>query len=356
MRVGGIVKVIARVKTTLCLVLSVCIVAFAVFCIGNRVNSFSGFDDSVTLMAAFCMMPNADVSADEEQEKSVETKPKSNSTTKKTDSKKVVDTTTKTDEKTYKISEINIGSGNLSYDNISINNSTSYDMDVETLISEELGFEFEDIRRAQVLIVHTHTCESYMSEDSGYYTESFYPRTTDNNSNVVAVGQAIADSLKAHDIGVVHAVTQHDNPSYNGAYDRSYATIMEYLDKYSEIKVVLDIHRDSMTTDDMTKLKPTFDYDGKKAAQIMIMSGHDDGDNEFPTWKQNLSFALKLQSACETMYPGMTRPLNFGDYTYNMNVNSGSLLIEVGTDANTIDEAILSGEMLGNALSQVLQK
>ena len=56
------------------------------------------------------------------------------------------------------------------------------------------------------------------------------------------------------------------------------------------------------------------------------------------------------------MYSGMTRPLNFGDFTYNMNVNSGSLLIEVGTDANTLSEAVRSGEMLGNALSQVLQK
>lgn len=356
MRVGGIVKVMSKLKGAMCLMLSVCIVSLAVFCVTDRVNRHNGFGDRVALLAAFSVLPNGDLNEDTKPQKVAHNKPKSDSAKEQSKVEKVADTTVKTNEKTYKISEINIGSGNISYENISINNSTSFDMNVEELLNKQLGFEFEDIRRAQVLIVHTHTCESYMDSDNGYYYESFYPRTTDNDRNVVAVGRAIADSLKAHNIGVVHAVTQHDNPSYNGAYDRSYDTIMQYLKKYSEIKVVLDIHRDSMTADDMTKLKPTFEYNGKKAAQIMIMSGHDDGDNEFAFWEQNLTFALKLHSACETMYPGMTRPLNFGDFTYNMNANSGSLLIEVGTDANTLDEAILSGEMLGNALSQVLQK
>lgn len=356
MRVGGAVKVMSKIKSAMCLMLTVCIVLFAVFCVTDRLKVYSDFDDTVALLAAFSVLPNASLSEDITQQKVAVSKPKSDNAEQKEESKKVADKAVKTNEKTYKISEINIGSGNILYDNISINNSTSYDMNVEALLNEQLGFDFEDIRRAQVLIVHTHTCESYMDSDSGYYYESFYPRTTDNDKNVVAVGKAISNSLKAHNIGVVHATAQHDNPSYDGAYDRSYDTIMQYLKKYSEIKVVLDIHRDSMTTDDMTKLKPTFEYNGKKAAQIMIMSGHDDGDNEFAFWEQNLNFAVKLQSACETMYPGMTRPLNFGDFTYNMNANSGSLLIEVGTDANTLDEAILSGEMLGNALSQVLQK
>ena len=344
-----------KLKAIMCGTLSICIVGLAVMCVFNRVKQTDGMYDTVALMSALTIMPNGSFGI-AQQEKEPEAKKAKNTTTPTSKPQKVTDTSVDKDEQTYKISEINISSGNVSHDNIEINNSTAYNIDVENLLSAPLPFEVKDTREAQVLIVHTHTCESYMDKDDGYYYESFYPRTTDNSSNVAAVGEAIANSLKAHGVGVVHAVTQHDSPSYDGAYDRSYDTIMQYLDKYKEIKVVLDIHRDSMTQDDMTKLKPTFTHNGKKAAQIMIMTGHDDGDNEFPMWESNLNFALKLQQTCEDMYSGMTRPLNFGDFTYNMNVNSGSLLIEVGTDANTLSEAVRSGEMLGNALSQVLQK
>ncbi len=339
----------------MCGTLSICIVGLAVMCVFNRVKQTDGMYDTVALMSALTIMPNGSFGI-AQQEKEPEVKKAKNTTTPTSKPQKVTDISVDKDEQTYKISEINISSGNVSHDNIEINNSTAYNIDVENMLSAPLPFEVKDTREAQVLIVHTHTCESYMDKDDGYYYESFYPRTTDNSSNVAAVGEAIANSLKAHGVGVVHAVTQHDSPSYDGAYDRSYDTIMQYLDRYKEIKVVLDIHRDSMTQDDMTKLKPTFTHNGKKAAQIMIMTGHDDGDNEFPMWESNLNFALKLQQTCEDMYSGMTRPLNFGDFTYNMNVNSGSLLIEVGTDANTLSEAVRSGEMLGNALSQVLQK
>lgn len=349
------VKFREKLRTVICGILSICIIVFASFCVFERVAQNEDFYDSTALMAALTIMPNGSLEADQTEGKISQQKPKSNVTqTMKTES--ITDTSVKSDEQTYKISEVNLGGEGTSYGNISIKNSTSYDMDVESLLESPLSFELKDSRQVQVLIVHTHTCESYMTEDNGYYYESFYPRTTDNSSNVTAVGEAISNSLKVHGIGVVHAVTQHDNPSYDGAYDRSYDTIMQYMEKYPEIKVVLDIHRDSMTQDDITKLKPTFTYNGQKAAQIMIMTGHDDGDGEFPMWEDNLIFALKLQQTCEDMYEGMTRPLNFGDFTYNMNVNSGSLLIEVGTDANTLQEAVRTGEMLGNALSQVLQK
>lgn len=346
-----------KLKAITCGALSMCIVVFAVICVIERAKQTDGLYDSVVLMSALAIMPDGSISATEpERDRDVEIKKAKNTTTKTVASKQVTDTSADKDEKTYKISEVSLSSGNVTFGDMNISNSTAYDIDIEEMLSAPLPFEIKDSREAQVLIVHTHTCESYMSEDNGYYYESFYPRTTDNNANVAAVGEAIANSLKAHGVGVVHATTQHDSPSYDGAYDRSYDTIMQYLDRYKQIKVVLDIHRDSMTQDDMTKLKPTFTHNGKKAAQIMIMTGHDDGDGGFPHWESNLNFALKLQQTCESMYSGMTRPLNFGDFTYNMNVNTGSLLIEVGTDANTLDEAVRSGEMLGNALSQVLQK
>lgn len=349
-------KVKAVFKGMLCVVLSVCICVFAFYSVYKRADECLSLYEGTALMAAFAVLPDADKNYEKKpEEKPSQPAPKAD--TQATEQpQKIEEETTKSDERTYKVSEIHLSSGEISYNDFFVNNNTSYDMDIKALLDAPLGFEFDSTRQAQVLIVHTHTCESYMSEDTGYYYESFYPRSTDNSTNVVAVGEKIAQSLKAHGIGVVHAKEQHDNPSYDGAYDRSYDTIQEYMSKYKEIKVVLDIHRDSMTADDMTRYKPTFTYNGQKAAQIMIMTGHDDGDGDFACWEQNLNFALKLQDKCESKYKGMTRPLNFGEFTYNMNVNSGSLLIEVGTDANTLDEALLTGEMLGNALAEVLQK
>ena len=193
-----------------------------------------------------------------------------------------------------------------------------------------------------------------MTEDLGYYPADFYPRTTDNQYNVTRVGNAIAEKLTAAGIGVVHDMTVHDNPSYNGSYTRSEATIQKNLQQYPSIQVVLDIHRDALGNEESGKTKPVFVVDGKKAAQIMIVSGYNNSANKFPDWQYNMSFALKLQQAAENRYPGMTRPLNFTSMQYNMYLTHGSLLIEVGTDANTLDEAVYSGSLLGDVLVDVL--
>lgn len=258
------------------------------------------------------------------------------------------------DEEKYQITEKNLTGYGTLYDNFYVQNKTDYNLDIEEMLNAPLGFEMKDTSDVQVLIMHTHTCESYMDADEGYFFESFYPRSTDNLFNVTQVGDAIESVLKEKGIGVVHDKTLHDYPSYNGSYDRSRNTINSYLEKYPEIKVILDIHRDSLGSE-TNKTKPTFTYNGKKGAQIMIMSGYDDGSFDFPDWNYNLRFALRLQKETETMYPGMTRPLNFGYFDYNMNINTGSLLIEFGTDSNTLDEAVYSGKLFGNSLAKVLQ-
>ena len=254
----------------------------------------------------------------------------------------------------YPIIETSITAGDLHYDKVEIDNGTPVVPDIAALLESELPFALEDNHTVQVLIYHTHTCESYIAEDSGVYYEDFYPRSTDGSCGVIAVGDKIAAMLKSRGIGVIHDKTLHDYPSYEGSYSRSWDTICAYREKYPGIKVTIDVHRDSMTADSGTKYKPVFTYQGRKAAQIMIMSGYNE-DGRFPFWDENLIFAVKLQQRCEEFYPGMTRPLDFGDFTYNMNFNNGSLLIEFGTDANTVEEACRSGEFLGNALASVLQ-
>ena len=258
--------------------------------------------------------------------------------------------------KNYPVIEKQFGEDGITYDNFCVKNYTDFSLDIATELKRGLPFKIEKNHQVQVLIFHTHTCESYLKSDTGYYPSDYYPRTTNNKENVTAVGDEIEKQLKKAGIGVIHDKTKHDYPSYNGGYDRSYNTIQKYMEKYKGIKVVLDIHRDAIGDDTTGKVKPTFKYKGKKASQIMIMTGYQyEGGGDFPFWRDNLDFAIKLQQTAETMYPGLTRPLNFGEYTYNLNVCNGSLLIEFGTDVNTIDEVKRSGKMVGKALAKVLQ-
>lgn len=257
----------------------------------------------------------------------------------------------------YPINETYIGPSGIQFENFSVKNTCQTQIDIGAELEKQPDISIQKNGQPEVLIVHTHTCESYLETDSGVYPESFYPRTTDENYNVVAVGEAIAEVLTNAGVGVVHDKTIHDNPSYNGSYYRSEQTIQDNLARYPGIQVVLDIHRDALGSNETGKTKPTFIAEGKKAAQIMVVAGcDDDGTWGFPDWEYNLRFALRVQKTAETMYPGMTRPMQFCPSNYNLNLTHGSMLIEVGTDANTIGEAVYSGELLGNVLSSVFQE
>ncbi len=268
---------------------------------------------------------------------------------------KKYDDSHKDDEK-YPVTEFTTTKGNQSYQNIQIKNASSADIDIKAELAGKLGFTIEDTDEPQVLIYHTHTSESFLKYDTGYFYEGFYPRTTDTSQNVCAVGEEIAKQLNKAGIKTIHDTTVHDYPSYNGAYDRSLDTINDYLKKYPSIKVVLDIHRDGIGTD-TAKSKPVFTVNGKKAAQVMILAGYNyDGSDEFSDWEYNLRFALQIQNTASQMYPDMMRPIYFADFMYNMNVNTGSLLIEIGAESNTVEEVRYSGYLLGKVLCKTLKK
>lgn len=257
-------------------------------------------------------------------------------------------------EEKYPVVEYSITSGDISYRGIQVKNSSSYDLDIKTELEKESGISLENTDKPQVLIYHTHTCESFLDYDTGYYYESFYARSGDKKKNVCAVGEELTAQLNSLGIRTLHDTTLHDNPGYSGSYYRSTDTVEKYLKKYPSIKVVLDIHRDGLGTDTQRN-KPVCTVNGRKAAQIMILAGYNcDGDESFRHWESNLNFALRLQQCAQKSYPGLMRPLYFGDFMYNMNINEGSLLIEIGADSNTVDEARYSAYLLGNVIAKVL--
>jgi len=205
----------------------------------------------------------------------------------------------------------------------------------------------------QLLIMHTPTTESYFPFTGDHYDTTYPTRSTDNSVNMAAVGAVIAEKLTAAGIGVIHDTTQHDHPSYNGSYDRSAVTIKNYLEKYPSIKIVLDIHRDAIISGD-TVTAPIVTENGLTAAQVMIISGCDNGKMNYPDYMQNFSFAAALQQQMESDHPGFTRPILFDYRKYNQHLTTGSLLIEVGSHGNTLEQALLSGEWIGDSLGRLL--
>lgn len=258
-------------------------------------------------------------------------------------------------EKTYKITESQFGKAGLKFENFCVKNTSGLDIDIAKELSLKPDVRIKKSDQPQVLIYHTHTSESYLKKDEGFFYESYYPRSTDSARNVTRVGEEIAKKLNEHGIVTIHDMTYHDSPTYKGSYSRSRKTIQENLDKYPSIQVTIDIHRDSMGSLESGKVKPTFRINGNKAAQIMVVAGCDkDGSAGFPDWEYNLRLALRVQQKCETMFPGLTRPMSFGNFRYNMNLSHGAMLIEVGSDVNTLGEAVYSGALVGEALAGVL--
>ncbi len=233
---------------------------------------------------------------------------------------------------------------------LSINNATSYEVDINGMCAENLNFAI-DGDSPQVLVIHTHTTECYDGDEMAGETE----RSTDENYNVIAVGNVICNTLESYGIKTYHDTTYHDYPSYQGAYTRTLGTINSILQQYPSIKMVLDIHRDAFIYADGTKLKVSCEENGKPTAQVMLVCGTDSMGLEHPNWRENLKLAAKIQNAAEIMYPGLMRPIDLRTERFNMHATSGSLLLEVGSNGNTLEEAKNGAECVAKAMAAVLK-
>lgn len=234
------------------------------------------------------------------------------------------------------------------------NNTKLSPEEIAQQVGQSLPFSIEkNSSQPQVLIMHTHTTETYQLDENLWYSPSFNARSTDTTVNMAAVGAEIAAQLNAAGINTVQDITLHDYPSYTGAYERSNATVKRWLAEYPSIKVVLDVHRDAIEYENGTRVKPVSEINGMKAAQVMIICGADKNGN-LPNFRENLKFAAAWQNKMESMFPGLTRPVLFDYRYYNQDLTTGSLLIEMGGHANTVEEAKYSGKLVGQALAALL--
>lgn len=227
---------------------------------------------------------------------------------------------------------------------------------IKDTAAQKPNFNIKADGSIEVLIMHTHATESYQDKVSPWFDKDYAARSTDNSRNMTSVGDRIEQELKKAGIGVIHDRTLHDYPSYNGSYERSAVTVKRILKENPTIKIVLDVHRDAIQPDADNMISPVTTIEGKRAAQVMIISGCDNGKLNMPNYLENLKFSAMLQYEMESKYKTLTRPILFDYRKYNQDLTTGSILIEVGGHANTTDEAQYSGELIGKALVSGLLK
>ncbi len=202
-----------------------------------------------------------------------------------------------------------------------------------------------------VLIVHTHGTECY--SDS---TVDGSVRTTDKSKNVVRVGKELADILNSYGIHTVHSETMHDEISYITSYQSSRKEITEMLELYPTVKYVIDLHRDAIPNDGESRVKPCAEINGETSAQIMLVMGTSAGGGNHPNYSDNLTVASHLQKRLNDVYPGLARPINVRSAIFNQNLSTGSLLLEVGSDANTLDEALTAVRLFARCFAETIIK
>ncbi len=207
----------------------------------------------------------------------------------------------------------------------------------------------------QVLIVHTHGCEAYTMPPGEEYEESDDHRTLDEAYNVVRVGDEIARVLEEAGIGVVHDRTLHDYPNYSGAYNRSLATVEDCLARCPSVTFVLDVHRDAVSDENGNPYR-LLCAEAPGAAQLEFVVGSDGGGLAHDNWRDNLRLACALQATLLDEYPTLMRPIIVRNSRYNQQVTAGSLLLEVGTAGNSLDEALAAARLFAEGFVKTVRK
>ena len=237
---------------------------------------------------------------------------------------------------------------------IAVTNRSGTTVDIAAALSRDLTVAWENTDAPQVLILHTHTTEGYMTYEADYFNAEDRHRTHDHTRNVCAVGETVKRTLAAYGITAIHDTTVHDSPVYSGAYTRSAAVAEDYLEQYPSIKIVLDLHRDSVMDGDVM-IKPTATVEGRKAAQMMLITGVVSTDAlPHPHWQENLTLTAHWQAALDKVSPQLMRPLNLTASRYNQHLSPGWVLVEMGAEGNTVAEAVYSAEILGRTLAELL--
>ena len=236
---------------------------------------------------------------------------------------------------------------NTQYGNVKIKNQTDYQLTQE-MMTPDITIENKNI-----ILFHTHSCESYTPSEAYPYTQTGNFRTTDLNFTVTRVGTELENYLKQYNYNVVHSTDYHDYPAYNGSYTKSLKTVENIL-QTTPSDIIIDIHRDAIgSRSDYAPIVKIGDVD--VAAQLMFVIGTNNGGLWHPNWNQNLKFAIKIQEKAEEMYPGLFKPIMLTTSRYNQHTGKYASIIEVGATGNTLEQCLTSMKYLAKVMNEVIK-
>lgn len=223
----------------------------------------------------------------------------------------------------------------------------SSDISAAELLAKDLTIA-EDVDGPQILIYHTHSQETYGGAPEG-----------DDENSVVAVGEYLTRLLtEQYGFSVLHHTGEYDVNDRDHAYSNAAPALKEILEENPTIEVVIDLHRDSVPE----KNHLVTQINGKDCAKIMFFNGlcrttarGDLTKMPNPYLQDNLAFSLQMQLAAADQYPDFTRRIYLKGYRYNMHFCPKTLLVEVGAQNNSLEEAMNAMEPLASLLSKVLQ-
>lgn len=218
-------------------------------------------------------------------------------------------------------------------------------LQVERLLSKDMRMQ-GSADEPQILIYHTHSQEAFADSAAG-----------NESTSIVGVGENLASILREkYGYNVMHHIGCYDTESRDYAYNNSLPEIEKLLAEYPSIEVVIDLHRDAMPEEK----RLVMNLQGRPTAQFMFFNGlsrTSKGEIEYlenPYLEDNLAFSFQMQAACNEYYPGLARRVYLKAYRYNMHLCPKTLLIELGAQNNTVEEAMNACDPLAHVLDLVL--
>ncbi len=228
---------------------------------------------------------------------------------------------------------------------ISISNETDYNINIEELMKDYTPPK-KDNDNPQILIIHTHATEAF---------DGTTGRSLDSHKNMVEVGRVFKESLEKRGFSVIHNTTYHDYPNYNGSYVNSHQTVESILKEHPSIQIVFDLHRDGISDAKGVPLKLSTNFNEQSVAKLMFVVGTDAGGLNHPDWKQNLRFAIGLQSHLSGICDTIMRPVNLRNERFNQHLSPAYIIVECGTNGNSLEEVSRSVQILALALQNYIK-
>lgn len=194
-------------------------------------------------------------------------------------------------------------------------------------------------------IYHTHTAESFIPTSGRSHSPG------GQLGDIVKVGDDLAKHLEQQGIGTIHSENIHDYPSFMKAYNLSEVTVKKMLSDNPSLQMLFDIHRDAEKKENVTAT-----VNGVQVARILIVVAVGQPDLVQPHWQQNHAFAKLIEAKLNERYPGVSRGIQMVDWRYNQHLHPRALLLEVGCQENSLEEANRSIEMLGDVLVDIIRE